>query len=226
VNRGIGRTLVKARRGAKRVYAGTRQPLAHPDGRVTPPILDVTNAAQIQAAVEAVGPSTFSSTTPAWHATTTSATGPRSSSTSPSTSSALRRHPGLPAVADTFSGSHRQRTVGAGFCIVVRHSSPPHLQGRRVLAVAIAACASCRTGRNRSCRPEPPCRHGHVPRPRLPKASPESVVRAIFDGVEIGKEEIFPDALSRTMADSWHGGVAKAMERHNASLLAAEPAAS
>jgi NAD(P)-dependent dehydrogenase (short-subunit alcohol dehydrogenase family) len=53
-NRGIGRALVEeaSRRGAKRVYAGTRQPLAHSDGRVTPPTLDVTNAPQIQGAVE------------------------------------------------------------------------------------------------------------------------------------------------------------------------------
>src|ERR1700694_598012 len=55
-NRGIGQALVEEalRRGAKRVYAGTRQPLAHPDGRVTPLIMDVTDAAQIQAAVESV----------------------------------------------------------------------------------------------------------------------------------------------------------------------------
>src|SRR5437870_9017405 len=55
-NRGIGQALVEEalRRGAKRVYAGTRQPLAHVDGRVTPLILDVTNAEQIQEAVEKV----------------------------------------------------------------------------------------------------------------------------------------------------------------------------
>src|ERR1700738_3780037 len=55
-NRGIGQALVEEalRRGAKRVYAGTRQPLAHLDGRVTPLNLDVTNAAQTQAAVESV----------------------------------------------------------------------------------------------------------------------------------------------------------------------------
>src|SRR5213080_1150418 len=55
-NRGIGQALVAEalRRGAKRVYPGTRQPLAHSDGRVTPLTLDVTNAAQIQAAVERV----------------------------------------------------------------------------------------------------------------------------------------------------------------------------
>src|SRR6202171_3096852 len=55
-NRGIGQALVEEalRRGAKRVYAGTRQPLTHSDGRVTPLTLDVTDAAQIQAAVDRV----------------------------------------------------------------------------------------------------------------------------------------------------------------------------
>src|SRR6266511_847081 len=55
-NRGIGQALVEEalRRGAKRVYAGTRQPLVHLDGRVTPLTLDVTNAAQIQGSVERV----------------------------------------------------------------------------------------------------------------------------------------------------------------------------
>ncbi len=36
------------------MYAGTRQPLPHSDRRVTPFTLDVTNAAQIQGAVEEV----------------------------------------------------------------------------------------------------------------------------------------------------------------------------
>jgi NAD(P)-dependent dehydrogenase (short-subunit alcohol dehydrogenase family) len=55
-NRGIGRALVEEAlsRGAKRVYGGTRQPLAHPDGRVTPLTLDITNEAQMQRAVEEV----------------------------------------------------------------------------------------------------------------------------------------------------------------------------
>jgi NAD(P)-dependent dehydrogenase (short-subunit alcohol dehydrogenase family) len=51
-NRGIGQALVAEAlsRGSKRVYAGTRQPLAHPDLRVTPLILDVTSASEIRAA--------------------------------------------------------------------------------------------------------------------------------------------------------------------------------
>ena len=37
----------------------------------------------------------------------------------------------------------------------------------------------------------------------IPKASPESVARAIFDGVENEEEDIFPDPLSASLADSW-----------------------
>jgi NAD(P)-dependent dehydrogenase (short-subunit alcohol dehydrogenase family) len=55
-NRGIGRALVEEalRRGASRVYAATRQPFSHSDGRVRSLDLDVTDAAQIQAAAEKV----------------------------------------------------------------------------------------------------------------------------------------------------------------------------
>src|SRR5256885_16112034 len=55
-NRSIGRAFVEEalKRGAKRVYAATRQPFTHFDGRVTPLTLDVTNAGQIQDAIEKV----------------------------------------------------------------------------------------------------------------------------------------------------------------------------
>jgi NAD(P)-dependent dehydrogenase (short-subunit alcohol dehydrogenase family) len=55
-NRGLGKALVEdaLSKGVKRVYAGARQPLAHPDRRVTPLLLDITNATQIRAAVEKV----------------------------------------------------------------------------------------------------------------------------------------------------------------------------
>src|ERR671936_2748021 len=55
-NRGIGRALVDEalRRGARRVFAGTRGALDVDDDRVTPVTLDVTSVSQIRAAVEAV----------------------------------------------------------------------------------------------------------------------------------------------------------------------------
>jgi short-subunit dehydrogenase len=57
----------------------------------------------------------------------------------------------------------------------------------------------------------------------IPKATPESVARAIFDGLENGEEDIFPDPVSQTLADSWRTGAVKAMERDNAALIQAEP---
>jgi short-subunit dehydrogenase len=60
----------------------------------------------------------------------------------------------------------------------------------------------------------------------IPKAAPDSVARAIFDGVEKGEEDIFPDPLSESIAERWRGGVAKTLERQNAALLEAASAAS
>jgi hypothetical protein len=56
----------------------------------------------------------------------------------------------------------------------------------------------------------------------VPKASAESVARAIFDGVENGEEDIFPDPLSASLAESWRSGVAKSLERQNAALVQPE----
>jgi NAD(P)-dependent dehydrogenase (short-subunit alcohol dehydrogenase family) len=55
----------------------------------------------------------------------------------------------------------------------------------------------------------------------IPKAAPESVARGIFDGVENGEEEIFPDEFSRSLAESWRGGTAKYLERQYAALIEA-----
>jgi NAD(P)-dependent dehydrogenase (short-subunit alcohol dehydrogenase family) len=46
-----------------------------------------------------------------------------------------------------------------------------------------------------------------------PKVSPECAAAGIFDGVEKGEQEIFPDSTSQTLADGWRAGVAKALER-------------
>jgi NAD(P)-dependent dehydrogenase (short-subunit alcohol dehydrogenase family) len=47
----------------------------------------------------------------------------------------------------------------------------------------------------------------------IPKASPESVARAIFDAVDNGEDDIFPDAASAFIAGRWNDGAAKALER-------------
>ena len=53
----------------------------------------------------------------------------------------------------------------------------------------------------------------------IPKATPESVARAIFDAVDDGEEDIFPDPMSAAVADGWRSGVAKEMERQNAAFV-------
>jgi NAD(P)-dependent dehydrogenase (short-subunit alcohol dehydrogenase family) len=166
-NRGIGQALVEEalRRGARRVYAGTRQPLAHLDGRVTPLTLDVTNAAQIEGAVEKVesldilinnaGLALYDDL---------------------SDRAALERHLavnlfGTYGVTQAFlplltlSGG-AIRSVGDGACRPAAHSRLLDLKGGRVLSVTIAACSFSRTGREGTCRPDRPRGHGHVPRPR------------------------------------------------------------
>jgi short-subunit dehydrogenase len=57
----------------------------------------------------------------------------------------------------------------------------------------------------------------------VPKTSPESVAQAIFKGVEKGEDDIFPDPMSQTMAESWRNGAVKALERQNAALVEAVP---
>jgi short-subunit dehydrogenase len=60
----------------------------------------------------------------------------------------------------------------------------------------------------------------------VPKASPESVARAIFDGVEAGEADIFPDPMSDPIADSWRRSAAKELERQFATFVAPEPVGS
>ena len=59
----------------------------------------------------------------------------------------------------------------------------------------------------------------------IAKASTESVARAIFDAVQAGEDDIFPDPMSATLADGWRTGAVKEMERQNAALVTAEPIA-
>ena len=60
----------------------------------------------------------------------------------------------------------------------------------------------------------------------IPKSSPGAVARAIFDGVERGEEDIFPDPMSQSLAESWRGGAVKALERELAAFAPAEPVTS
>jgi NAD(P)-dependent dehydrogenase (short-subunit alcohol dehydrogenase family) len=223
-NRGIGRALVEEAlsRGAERVYAGTRKPLAHPDPRVTPLALDVTSTAQIQTAADQVGSldilinnagvalyddlsdraalerslavnlfGTYAVT----QALLPSLARSRGAIVNILSVYAFAPLPLIPAYsiskAAAFSLTQSLRALVAG-------------QGVRVHAVLTGPVDTDMTrGLD------------------IPKASPQSVARAIFDGVDNGEEDIFPDSMSASMADDWRGGAAKALERQNAALAQA-----
>ena len=227
-NRGLGKALVEEalRRDAARVYAGARHPFTHPDERVTPVVMDVTNPAQIQAAAKQVESLDILINNAGV-----------SLPDDLSDRGALERHLavnlfGTWGVTDAFLSS-LTRSRGA----VVNVVSVGALAAVPVLpaySVSKAASFSLTQSLRALLAREGVRVHAVMPGPidtdmvrdlPIPKASPESVARAIFDGVENGDEEIFPDPMSATMAESWRAGGAKELERQNAALVAAEPIA-
>ena len=227
-NRGLGQALVDEalRRGAKRVYAGTRRPLVHPDQRVTPLTLDVTDRAQVQRAAETVGsldilinnagvalPDELSDR------------------------DVLERHLavnlfGTWGVAEAFLPQLTQ-TGGAVVNVlsVAAWAAVPVLPAYSISKAATFSLSQslralvARRGVTVHAVMAGPIDTDMVRDLEIPKTSPESVARGIFDGVENGEEEIFPDPMSRPMAETWRAGAAKALERQNAALLAADPRA-
>ena len=228
-NRGIGAALVEdaLRRGASRVYAAARRPVTHEDGRVTPLTLDVTNAAQIQRAVEEVDtldilinnagvalyddlsdPSVleqhFAVNLFGMHGVT-QAFLPKLASSKGTvvnnlSANALAPLPLIPAYsiskAAAFNMTQSLRVLLAA-------------RGVSVHAVLTGVVDTDMTKDF-----------------DIPKASPETVARGIFDGVDNGQDEIFPDPMSESLAQSWRSGAAKALERQYAAVLAAEPVTS
>jgi NAD(P)-dependent dehydrogenase (short-subunit alcohol dehydrogenase family) len=228
-NRGIGQVLVEEAlaRDAARVYAGARQPLAHPDGRVTPLMLDVTNPVQIQAAAEQAG-----------------------------SLDVLINNAGIFVFDDLGDRAAIERHLAVNFFgpYAMAQAFLPALtraQGAIVNNVSIAALApipvtpaysiskAAAFSLTQSLRMLLAGRgvrvHAVLTGPvdtdmvrdlDIPKAAPQTVARGILDGVEKGEEDIFPDPLSAALADSWYSGPAKALERQNAALVQAQPAAS
>ena len=221
-NRGLGRALVAEalRRGAKRVYAGTRQPLAHSDRRVTPLTLDVTNAEQIQKAVEKVESLdilvnnaalalyedlsdraaleqslavNFFGPYDVTQAFLPSLTRSRGAIVNVLSLAALAPLPIIPAYS-----------ISKAAGLSLSQSLRALLAGRGVTVHAVLA-GPVDTDMSRGLH--------------IPKSSPESVARGILDGLENGEEEIFPDPGSAPIAESWRNGAAKTLERQFAALL-------
>ena len=221
-NRGIGKALVEdaLRRGAARVYAGTRQPLVHSDKRVTPLTLDVTDAAQTQAALESIasldilinnaGMALYDDL---------------------SDRAALERHLAV-NLFGTFGVTQaflplltRSRGAIVNVLSVTAIAAMPLIPS---YSISKAAAFSLSQSLRALLAERGVSVHAVLTGPvdtdmsrglDIPKASAESVARAIFDGVENGEEDIFPDPMSESMAESWRSGAAKALERQNATLV-------
>jgi NAD(P)-dependent dehydrogenase (short-subunit alcohol dehydrogenase family) len=228
-NRGIGRALVEEalRRGARRVYAGTRQPWTHPDARVTTLTLDITDAAQIAAAagqvdsldvlVNNAGIALYDDL---------------------SDRSVLDRH-----LAVNLFGTYGvtraflpQLTRSGG--AIVNNLSVNALAPLPLIpaySVSKAAAFSLTQSLRALLAGEGVSVHAVLTGPvdtdmnrglDIPKATTESAARAIFDGVESAAEDIFPDPMSAAMAESWRSSGAKALERELAAVAAPQPARS
>jgi NAD(P)-dependent dehydrogenase (short-subunit alcohol dehydrogenase family) len=225
-NRGIGQALVEEalRRGAKRVYAGTRQPLSHSDRRVTPLTLDVTDAAQIQAAVERVesldilinnaGVALYddlSDQAAIDQSLAVNLFGPYAMTQAflpllTESRGAIVNNVSLMALAPLPLTPAYALSKAAAFNMT---QSLRALLAVRGISVHAALTGPTDTDMTRGFD--------------IPKASPELVAGAIFDGLESGEEDIFPDPMSESMAEGWRNGAAKAMERQNAALVQAVP---
>jgi NAD(P)-dependent dehydrogenase (short-subunit alcohol dehydrogenase family) len=225
-NRGLGKALVEEalQRGAKRIYAGARQPFVHADRRVRSLMLDITNAAQIRAAVEEVG-----------NFDTLINNAGISLQNDLSDRAALERilavnlfgtydltQAFLPALA-------RSRGSIVNILSLASLAAVPF---DSLYSISKAAAFSLSQSLRALSAGQGVSVHVVLPGPidtdmarglDIPKASPESVARAIFDGMEKGEEEIFPDPMSEAIAESWRGIVVKSLQRQFAAYVEETP---
>lgn len=223
-NRGIGRALVAEalRRGAGRVYAGTRTAFEPSDARVVPVVLDVTDEHQIERAAARVERLDL-----------------------------LVNNAGIARYDDLTDADvlHQHLAVNLFGTFAVTKAFLPQLvasSGSIVNNVSMMALApfpvtpsyavskAAAFNLTQSLRLRLASRgvtvHAALTGPTdtdmtrgfaIPKASAESVARAILDGVERGEEDIFPDPMSALLAAGWRAGDVKALEQQYAAFLTA-----
>jgi NAD(P)-dependent dehydrogenase (short-subunit alcohol dehydrogenase family) len=227
-NRGIGQALVTEalRRGAARVYAGTRQPYAHEDPRVVVLPLDITDDGQVRAAAARVecldilvnnaGIFEFDDL---------------------SDRGALERH-----LEVNLYGSYRviqaflPSLVASGGAIVNNVSiaalapipvTPAYSLSKAAVFNMTQSLRMLLAGQGVRVHAvlSGPVDTDMVRALDIPKAPPRTVAQGIFDAFEEGEEDIFPDPLSAALAGAWQAGPDKALERQNAALLETQPVA-
>jgi NAD(P)-dependent dehydrogenase (short-subunit alcohol dehydrogenase family) len=222
-NRGIGQALVAEalRRGAQRVYAGTRQRFLHSDDRVVPVMLDVTSADQIQSAVGNIE-SLDVLINNAGIAHYDDLSDP----------SVLEQHLsvnlfGTHAVTQAFL----PMLVRSGGTIINNLSVNALAPLPLIPAYSISKAAAFNLTQSLRAVLAPHGVHVHAILTGpvdtdmtrgldIPKATPQAIAAAVFDAVERDEEDIFPDPMSQSIARSWRDGAAKALEHQYVELLA------
>jgi len=226
-NRGIGRAFVEEalRRGAGRVYAGTRDRLWPSDERVVPVVLEVTNAAQIQEAVAKA-----------------------------ESLDVLINNAGIALYDDLSDRTMLERHLAVnlfGTYAVTQAFLPKLIRSRGAVvnnlsvnalaplplipaySISKAAAFNLTQSLRAFLAPQGVRVHAVLTGPvdtdltrglDIPKATPRSVAAAVFDALDRDEQDIFPDPMSQSLAQDWESSPAKALERQYAELLAAAPA--
>ena len=221
-NRGIGSALVEEalNRGARKVYAGTRVALNHSDKRVIPINLDVTNIAQIREAASKIDnlDILINNAGVAFYDDLNDST-------------VLEKH----LAVNLYGTQH----VTNAFLPAVKEANGAIVNILSILALAPlppiasyciskAAAFSMTQSLRAFLKGQKVTVHAVLTGPvdtemsrglEIPKASPGSVVKSIFNGLENGEEEIFPDQMSASMQQSWNSSSVKNMERQNAMMV-------
>jgi NAD(P)-dependent dehydrogenase (short-subunit alcohol dehydrogenase family) len=224
-NRGIGGALVDEalRRGAKKVYAGTRKTFRHGDRRVTPVALDVTSDSQIRQAAQAI-----------------------------EEVDVLVNNAGIALYDDLSSLEAIEQQLAVNFFGSLKMSQAflPVLKRSRgaivnclslaalaplpiipAYSISKAAAASMTQSLRLLLTGQGVTVHAVFLGPidtdmnrglDIPKASPESAAMGILDGLQRGEEDIFPDPASGPIAGSFRSGIAKVLEREFAAFVPPE----
>jgi len=223
-NRGIGKALVEEalQRGANRVYATTREPLTHPDSRVTSVTMDVTDRQQIRRAAQQVealdilinnaGVASYDDL---------------------SDRSAIERHLAVNffGVYDVIQAFLPKLVSSRG--TIVNNSSLNALAPLPLIpAYSISKAAALNLTQSLRVLLAPagvrvqavltgPVDTDMTQGLDIPKATSAFVAAAIFDGIDSGHDEIFPDPMAQSLVPSWRRGAAKALEQQYAALVGA-----
>lgn len=223
-SRGLGRALVDAALdlGAGRVYAGARKPAAHADVRVVPLALDITDAAQIEAAAKTV-----------------------------EELDVLVNNAGAASYAEIDDRAELQRMLAVNLYgpYDVSHAFRHHLTASRgtlvnvlsttsvaavpmlpAYSISKAAAYSFTQVLRALLAPKGVSVHAILAGPldtdmsqdlEVPKTAPEAVAAEIFAALADGTEDVFPDPFAAMLATGWADAPVTLMQRAAAEMIPA-----